>query len=974
MKKIIYIFIFAFVSPFYAQIQSYYNGLDLNKTGNDLFLELATRLESTHTGIPYTSSSSTDVWDACKLADEDPEISTNVLLIYGFNDDDGIPDTDRTRNKDLQDTGSGDSGVWNREHVFAKSLAIPSLVAEPDLINPGSDVHNLRPADRDRNSERLNRKFTDGSGNSGIISSNGGWYPGDEWKGDIARIVMYMYTRYHGDGSKSSETSCLPINVGYGTTLAVDSNMIDLFLNWNVEDPVSTFEANRNEVLYGIQGNRNPFIDNPYLATLIWGGLIAEDKWWSNNSSDTEAPSVPTNLMASNITDESFDISWDASTDNENVYDYLIYLDGVYLQSSTAPSASIINLNPNTSYAVTVKARDVASNLSETSNILNVKTLEGPIILIEEDFSDCGPNLKFIEYSEASENNWACETIYGENNSGSMSINGHKEDVLSKDWLITKNPIDFDVTTGEKISFYTDAAYGSTPLELRYSSDYDGSGNPIDFTWITVPNITIPIHSDGSGTEEVYIFSDVDISAITGSVYIAFKYYSDGNPTRWTVDSFEITAEEENEDIDNDGVLNINDLCPNTPEGEEVDANGCSNGQLDDDNDGVQNSNDLCANTPEGEAVNSEGCSESELDDDNDGIMNNVDLCPNTPEGEEVDANGCSNGQLDDDNDGVQNSNDLCANTPEGEAVNSEGCSESQLDDDSDGVMNNVDLCANTPEGEEVDSNGCAESQLDDDNDGVFNNIDQCPNTPIGDNVDSLGCSIFIIAPDNFNIEVISETCPNKNNGQIIISANETYNYVATLDGIDYNFSNNLTVESLAPDTYELCIAIPENNYEQCYIVEVAEGTIISAKSSETKSGKTTINIEQGTAPYQIFINGEQLFETLSSSFTIDAKQGDLIEIKTAIDCEGVFAKTIELFNVLKVYPNPTTGSFEIAVPTSKNEVTIELYNVHSQIISVRNYPVSYGKVYLNLENKPTGIYIAKVYLDKPITLKIIKE
>src|SRR5690606_15581985 len=93
---------------------------------------------------------------------------------------------------------------------------------------------------------------------------------------DVARMVMYMYVRY---GNR-----CLPKNVGIGDAVATDSNMIDLFLQWNAEDPVSPYEDNRNTYLgnasnaYG-QGNRNPFIDNPYLATMIWGGTPAENRW-----------------------------------------------------------------------------------------------------------------------------------------------------------------------------------------------------------------------------------------------------------------------------------------------------------------------------------------------------------------------------------------------------------------------------------------------------------------------------------------------------------------------------------------------------------------------------------------------------------------------------------------------------------------------------------------------------------------------
>ena len=348
MKKFLhYLIIFLFAIPLYSQIPSYYNGIDLTRTGNELFLELATKITNTHAGIPYTGGA-IDVWEACRLADEDPAITSNVLLIYGYNDTDGNFSTDRTRLKTENAGSTYIPGKWNREHVFPKSLANPSLEAESGLISPGSDVHNLRPADQDRNTLRSNNKFTDGSGDSKIITSNGGWYPGDEWKGDVARIIMYMYTRYHGNGTQSAETSCLPINVAFGTVNAIDANMIDLFLKWNVEDPVSPFEANRNEVLAGIQGNRNPYIDNPYLATLIWGGLVAEDKWNMGGSSDTEAPTAPLNLSATNITDTSATITWSAATDNVGVYDYLIYLNDVYLTTASTTTVELTNLTANT--------------------------------------------------------------------------------------------------------------------------------------------------------------------------------------------------------------------------------------------------------------------------------------------------------------------------------------------------------------------------------------------------------------------------------------------------------------------------------------------------------------------------------------------------------------------------------------------------------------------------------------------------
>jgi len=165
-------------------------------------------------------------------------------------------------------------------------------------------------------------------------------------------------------------------------------------------------------------------------------------------------------------------------------------------------------------------------------------------------------------------------------------------------------------------------------------------------------------------------------------------------------------------DDDNDGVLDAADLCPGTPAGEPVNANGCSASQLDSDGDGVSDAADLCPGTPAGEPVNANGCSASQLDSDGDGVSDAADLCPGTPAGEPVNANGCSATQLDSDGDGVSDAAALCPGTPAGEPVDANGCSASQLDSDGDGVSNTADRCPGTPAGKPVDANGCSAGQL----------------------------------------------------------------------------------------------------------------------------------------------------------------------------------------------------------------------------------------------------------------------
>ena len=105
-------------------------------------------------------------------------------------------------------------------------------------------------------------------------------------------------------------------------------------------------------------------------------------------------------------------------------------------------------------------------------------------------------------------------------------------------------------------------------------------------------------------------------------------------------------------------ISDAEDICPVTPSGEQVDAQGCSDSQKDEDNDDISNDKDLCPDTPAAFSVDIDGCAEQQKDDDGDGIKNHVDDCPNTPEGELIDAVGCALVQLDSDGDGVNDAED----------------------------------------------------------------------------------------------------------------------------------------------------------------------------------------------------------------------------------------------------------------------------------------------------------------------------
>ncbi|HEY4432472.1 MAG TPA: PQQ-dependent sugar dehydrogenase [Paenibacillus sp.] len=94
----------------------------------------------------------------------------------------------------------------------------------------------------------------------------------------------------------------------------------------------------------------------------------------TTTQTDTQAPTAPTALISSSKTSSSVNLNWTASTDNVSVYEYDIYRNGTLAGSTTATSFNVTGLTANTTYNFTLKARDLAGNISAASNTLSVKT------------------------------------------------------------------------------------------------------------------------------------------------------------------------------------------------------------------------------------------------------------------------------------------------------------------------------------------------------------------------------------------------------------------------------------------------------------------------------------------------------------------------------------------------------------------------------------------------------------------------
>jgi len=202
---------------------------------------------------PQTKLTYDQVWDALKLTDQDPNNSNNVILLY----------SGTSRAKSLN---GGNPDDWNREHVWAKSHGDFGT-----STGPGTDVHHLRPTDVTVNSDRGNKDFDLGGTQSteapGNYTDSDSWEPRNADKGDVARMIFYMAIRYEGtDGFPNLEVNN---SVNNGSNPYIGK--LSVLKQWNTQDPPSTFEKRRNQVIYDtLQHNRNPFIDHPEWVNSIW--------------------------------------------------------------------------------------------------------------------------------------------------------------------------------------------------------------------------------------------------------------------------------------------------------------------------------------------------------------------------------------------------------------------------------------------------------------------------------------------------------------------------------------------------------------------------------------------------------------------------------------------------------------------------------------------------------------------------------
>ena len=214
-----------------------------------------------HTVVSYSS-----LWTHYQVTDK--KANNKVWDMYS-DVPGGNPPYEFTFITDQCGSYSGEGDCYNREHSWPVSWF-------GDVAPMNSDMFHIYPTDGFVNGKRSNYPYGEVS-NANWTSENGGKlgncsFPGysgtvfepiDDYKGDFARSYFYMSTRYY-----SQDASWPGSDMTNGAQLKPWA--LTMMLQWSDQDPVSVKETDRNNAIYQIQHNRNPFIDNPQWAHEIW--------------------------------------------------------------------------------------------------------------------------------------------------------------------------------------------------------------------------------------------------------------------------------------------------------------------------------------------------------------------------------------------------------------------------------------------------------------------------------------------------------------------------------------------------------------------------------------------------------------------------------------------------------------------------------------------------------------------------------
>ena len=292
-----------------ANIPNYYSNIN-GTSGNSLYGAIHTTAKKGYSSLTYKG-----LWSAYKTTDVLPSDNNKIWDMYGG--------CSFTYSKDQCGSYKNECDCYNREHSIPKSW----FGSSENQNTPGTDIFHVVPTDGKVNGIRSNYPY--GEVSTASYSYNGNklgtpksisisktmlgvnaitvayvgasndkvFEPIDEYKGDFARGYFGTLLRWEGDYEEE-------FTQDFGNRMFSGQHTKDghwgltqyglaLLLKWHRDDPVSQKEIDRNNGIQQTQGNRNPFIDYPYLAEYIWGEHAGETVDMSKLMPSTDPEFVP---------------------------------------------------------------------------------------------------------------------------------------------------------------------------------------------------------------------------------------------------------------------------------------------------------------------------------------------------------------------------------------------------------------------------------------------------------------------------------------------------------------------------------------------------------------------------------------------------------------------------------------------------------------------------------------------------------
>ncbi|WP_010135925.1 T9SS type A sorting domain-containing protein [Ochrovirga pacifica] len=212
-----------------------------------------------------------------------------------------------------------------------------------------------------------------------------------------------------------------------------------------------------------------------------------------------------------------------------------------------------------------------------------------------------------------------------------------------------------------------------------------------------------------------------------------------------------------------------------------------------------------------------------------------------------------------------------------------------------------------------------------------------------------------------FELKAIGETCLDKNNGQIHIDTETEGTYFVEFNQEKKTFTQAITITDLTPGEYRLKLGSMQTSVSNEYVLTVPEATLLEVNLSSLRN-TTKIEIVQGTAPYTVYKNGEKVKQFYQPFFEIESQLGDLIEVETAVSCEG---KQSNLDQLITIVPNPANQYFNISCPVGAQ---LSIFSTSGQL--VKEIETQQARPRIELNKNLSGVYFVKISFGSKSVIK----